>query len=198
MLDRSRAVFLALALAALIAACSAGAQQSQTAAPIAPEAVAVQSQPAQTIAEPPAIAPAPLPFKGRLVQGDPNAVPQTVAAALSSSGPVDFAYREELTHDHYTVPLAVSAFDPLTYFGYPLGHYGVTAFASLSITDADRVLGDYTAKAHVGQSYTLYYQPTYLELEQAAREAVRKSIDEQIRRDSARLAQIAAQSPQVK
>ena len=115
-----------------------------------------------------------------------------MAAALSNSGTVTFNYREELTHDHYTVPLALSAFDPLTYVGYPLGKYGVTAFASLGISQGDRVIGDYTAKVHVSRDYTLYYQPTYVELEHAARKQVREKIDEKLYRDSGRLAQVAA------
>jgi hypothetical protein len=147
-------------------------------------------------AEPAPAAPAPmaLPFKGKLIDGDPTDLPPAVAGALSDSGPIGFNYREELTHDHYTVPLALSAFDPLTYVGYPLGNYGVTAFASLAITDGPRVLGDYTAKVHVSRDYTLYYQPTYLELERDARAQVREKIDEQLNRDANRLAQ-AAQAP---
>ncbi len=135
-----------------------------------------------------------LPFKGKLIDGDPADLPPAVAGALSDSGPIGFNYREELTHDHYTVPLALSAFDPLTYVGYPLGNYGVTAFASLAITDGPRVLGDYTAKVHVSRDYTLYYQPTYLELERDARAQVREKIDEQLNHDASRLAQ-AAQAP---
>lgn len=132
-----------------------------------------------------------LPFKGRLIDGNPEDLPPAVAAALSNSGTVVFNYREELTHDHSTVPLVVSAFDPLTYVGYPLGNYGVTAFAALGISQGDRVLGDYTAKVHVSRDYTLYYQPTYLELERSAREQVRAKIDAQLYRDSGHLAQAA-------
>src|SRR6266849_6002512 len=40
----------------------------------------------------------PLPFKGRLLEGDPNDVPPAVAMSLSSTSPVTFTYREELTH----------------------------------------------------------------------------------------------------
>ena len=132
-----------------------------------------------------------LPFKGRLIDGNPEDLPPAVAAALSNSGTVIFNYREELTHDHYTVPLVVSALDPMTYVGYPLGNYGVTAFAALGISQGDRVLGDYTAKVHVSRDYTLYYQPTYLELERSAREQVRAKIDAQLYRDSAHLAEAA-------
>ena len=124
----------------------------------------------------PAVAQAParpLPFKGRLAQGDASEVPAAVAMSLSSTSSVTFSYREELTHDDYHVPLIVSAFDPVTYVGAPLGDLGVTAFASLSIVDGDRVLGDYTAKVHVSKSYSLYSEPTHKEVEQAARAAVR-------------------------
>lgn len=158
-----------------------------------PQQSAPQMQ-AQSDVGQPATAPVALPFKGRLIDGGPQDLPPAVAAALSSSGTVAFNYREELTHDHYTVPLAVSAFDPLTYFGYPLGNYGVTAFASLGISQGDRVLGNYTAKVHLSRNYTLYYQPTYLELERDARRQVREKIDEQLYRDSAHLAEAAAQS----
>ncbi|MGO9058077.1 MAG: hypothetical protein ACLQU2_11960 [Candidatus Binataceae bacterium] len=183
-------------MALAIAGCSVGAATPNGAAgmQIPPLSVTDETQ-AQAQPSPPPVA-AQLPFKGRLVDGDPSDLPPAVAAALSDSGTVTFNYREELTHDHYTVPLALSAFDPLTYVGYPLGRYGVTAFASLGISQGDRVIGDYTAKVHVSRDYTLYYQPTYVELERAARKQVRQKIDEKLYRDSGRLAQAAnGQSP---
>src|SRR5271156_4525343 len=82
----------------------------------------------------PSVAPAeaetpvhPLPFKGRLADGDANALPPAVAMSLSSTSAVTFSYREELTHDDYHIPLIVSALDPVTYVGAPLGDLGVTA-----------------------------------------------------------------------
>lgn len=134
----------------------------------------------------------PLPFKGRLVSGSANELPSAVAMSLSPDSPISFSYREELTHNEYHIPLAVTALDPVTYLGAPLGDYGVTAFASLSIFDGDRVLGDYTAKAFVSKSYTLYTEPTHKELEQAARSSVRQKIEEKLYRDQDRLAQAAA------
>src|ERR1700730_5893221 len=68
----------------------------------------------------PAVSPAvaqaparPLPFKGRLAQGDASEVPAAVAMSLSSTSSVTFSYREELTHEDYHVPPIVSAFDPV-------------------------------------------------------------------------------------
>ncbi len=145
------------------------------------------------IAPPQAATPAlPLPFKGRLVDGDPNELPPAVALSLSQTSAVTFAYREEFSHDEYHIPLIVSAFDPVTYIGAPLGDYGVTAFASLSISEGDRVLGDYTAKAHVTRSYSLYSEPTHQELERAARVAVRDRIDQKLYHDAAQLAAAVA------
>lgn len=155
------------------------------------------AQPA-AIATPPAMAqtPAhPLPFKGRLASGDPEQLPPAVAMSLAPNSPVTFSYREELTHDEYHIPLIVSAFDPVTYIGSPLGDYGVTAFASLSITDGDRILGDYTAKAHVSEPYSLYSEPTHRQLEEAARKAVRERIDQKLYRDEDRLTQAAGANP---
>jgi len=150
-------------------------------------------QQATTPAPPIAAAPAhPLPFKGRLADGDPNAVPPAVAMSLAGDSQVTFMYREELTHDDYHIPLIITAFDPATYVGSPVGDLGVTAFASLSITDGDRVLGDYTAKVHISKSYTLYKEPTHREVEDAARAAVREKIDEKLYRDEGRLAQAFA------
>jgi hypothetical protein len=140
---------------------------------------------APVVAETPA---RPLPFKGRLIDGDPSELPPAVAMSLSPTSTVTFAYREELSHDEYHIPLIVSAFDPVTYVGAPLGDYGVTAFASLSIVDGDRVLGDYTAKAHVAKSYNLYSEPTHEQVERAARIAVRETIDQKLYRDEAQLA----------
>ncbi|HEY6418721.1 MAG TPA: hypothetical protein VIX59_06935 [Candidatus Binataceae bacterium] len=134
----------------------------------------------------------PLPFKGRLAEGDPSDIPPAVAMSLSNSSPVTFSYREELTHDEYHIPMLFTALDPVTYVGAPLGDIGVTAFASLSISDGDTILGDYTAKAHVAKSYSLYSEPTHRELEDAARAAVRDRIDEKLYRDADRLAQAIA------
>ena len=134
----------------------------------------------------------PLPFKGHLAEGDASGVPPAVAMSLSSTSAVTFSYREELTHDDYHIPLIVTALDPVTYAGAPLGDLGVTAFASLSITDGDRVIGDYTAKVHISRSYTLYKEPTHREVEEAARAAVREKIDRKLYRDEARLAQAVA------
>ena len=44
----------------------------------------------------------------------------------------------------------------------------------------------------MSRDYTLYYQPTYVKLEHAARKQVREKIDEKLYRDSGRLAQVAA------
>ena len=86
----------------------------------------------------PAVAPAlaqaparPLPFKGRLADGDASELPPAVARSLSNTSAVEFSYREELTHDENHVPLSITAFAPATYAGAPLGDMGVTAFASL-------------------------------------------------------------------
>jgi hypothetical protein len=130
----------------------------------------------------------PLPFTGRLIDGNPRELPAAVALSLSNSSTVTFSYREELTHDDYHIPLWFSALDPVTYAGAPLGDYGVTAFASLSIIDGDRILGDYTAKAYVTKSYSLYSEPTHLELERAARADVREKIDQKLYADAAKLA----------
>ena len=140
------------------------------------------------------IPPHPLPFTGRLISGDPRDLPPAVAMSLSQDSAVTFSYREELSHDEYNIPLWFSAFDPVTYFGAPLGDFGVTAFASLSVIDGDRVLGDYTAKAYVTKSYSLYSEPTHVELDRAARAAVRDKIDQKLYGDAARLAEAASAS----
>ena len=130
----------------------------------------------------------PLSFKGRLIDGNPNELPPAVALSLSHSSNVTFSYREELTHDDYRIPLWFSALDPVTYAGASLGDYGVTALASLSTIDGDRISGDYTAKAYVTKSYSLYSEPTHLELERAARTEVREKIDQKLYADAAKLA----------
>jgi len=137
----------------------------------------------------------PLPYKGRLAQGDSDELPASVRASLSNSSPLQFSYREDLTHDEHHTPLIISALNPATYAGASLGEYDVTAFASFSITDGTRVLGDYTAKISVSRKYSLYSEPTHREVEREARDAVRKEIDAQAHRDQARvLAEISASS----
>jgi hypothetical protein len=133
-----------------------------------------------------------LPFKGKLLSGDPGELPPAVAMSLSNDGPLTFTYREELTHDDYHIPLAISWLDPLTYSGAPLGDIGTTAFATLSISSGDTILADYTAKEHASKSYNLYTQPAHKEVDDAAIAAVRQRIDQKIYSDEARLAQAAA------
>ena len=122
----------------------------------------------------------PLPFKGKLLSGDPAELPPAVAMSLSDNSPVTFTYREELTHDDYHVPLIISAFDPANLVGAPLGDIGVTAFASLSISAGDTVIGDYTAKEHVSKSYNMYSHASHKEVDDAARAAVRQRIDQKL------------------
>ena len=159
---------------------STGASQSDSQLVIAPK---VSDEPAH-----------PLPFKGRLVAGDPTELPPAVAMSLSGNSTVTCTYREELTHDDYHVPLIVSALDPANLVGAPLGDIGTTAFASLSISDGDRILGDYTAKEHVSKSYNMYSHPTHKEVDDAARAAVRSRIDQKLYSDEARLADAAART----
>ena len=157
---------------------ASGATQSDSKLVIAPK-----------VADVPAHA---LPFKGKLLSGDPDDLPPAIAMSLSDTAPVTFTYREELTHDDYHVPLAISALDPANLVGAPLGDIGVTAFASLSVSAGDTVLGDYTAKEHVSKSYSLYTQASHKEVDDAARVAVRQRLDQKIYADEARLAQAVA------
>jgi hypothetical protein len=134
----------------------------------------------------------PLPFKGKLISGNKDELPPAVAMSLSDNSPVTFTYREELTHDDYHVPLAISALDPANLIGAPLGDIGVTAFASLSISSGDTILADYTAKEHASKSYNLYHDVTHAEVDEAARAAVRQRIDQKIYSDEDRLAKAVA------
>lgn len=134
----------------------------------------------------------PLPFKGKLASGDPNELPPAVALSLSPNSPITFMYREQLTHDDHRKSLFLTALAPTTYAGAALGSFGVTAFASLAIVEGPKVIGNYTAKVHLSESYNLYSTPTHEQLDHAAREAVRQKIDEQLYRDRARLAQEAS------
>jgi hypothetical protein len=138
------------------------------------------------------IAARPLPYKGRLIEGDPTELPPAIAMALSNDAPLKFSYREELTHDEYHIPMIIAALDPVTYAGSPLGDYGVTAFATLMIFEGDKVVGDYTAKAHVSKSYNLYSEPKHSELERAASEAVRDRIDQKLYDDADRVSRAVA------
>jgi hypothetical protein len=134
----------------------------------------------------------PLPFKGRLVNGDPDQLPPAVAMSLSGSSAVEFSYREDLTHDEHHVSLLYSALNPATYAGAALGEYGVNAFASLAILKGNMILGDYTAKVRVSEPYSIYAEPTHMELERRARAEVRDAIDQKLYRDEDRLADLIA------
>jgi hypothetical protein len=128
-----------------------------------------------------------LPFKGRLLGVPPSEAPPAIALSISDSSPIIFSYREELSHEHHTVPMVWSALNPLTYLGAPTGSTGVTAFADLSISDGDRVIGDYTAVVHAEADYSIFSGESYRELDRQARAQVRREIDDKVFDDLARL-----------
>jgi len=175
---------MALFIAASIAGCAT--QQPYLVAP------QISDKTADQVADEPHASARPLPYKGRLVEGDPAELPPAVAQALSPNAPLTFTYREELTHDEYHIPMIISALDPVTYAGSPLGDYGVTANATLTIYQGDKAIADYTAKAHVSKSYNLYSEPKHSELERAARDAVRERIDQKLYGDADRIARAVA------
>jgi len=142
-----RHTFVLAVFFAALAVSGCSAQQSNQSLSQTQTASADQSNAQLVIAPKVDDVPAhPLPFKGKLISGDKDELPPAIAMSLSDSSPVTFTYREELTHDDYHVPLAVSALDPANLIGAPLGDIGVTAFASLSISAGDTIIADYTAK----------------------------------------------------
>jgi hypothetical protein len=178
---------------AVLAASGCSTQQSNLSQSQTQTSIADQSNAQLVIAPKVEDVPAhPLPFKGKLISGNKDELPPAVAMSLSDDSPVTFTYREELTHDDYHVPLAISALDPANLIGAPLGDIGVTAFASLSISSGDTILADYTAKEHASKSYNLYHDVTHAEVDEAARAAVRQRIDQKIYSDEARLAKAVA------
>jgi hypothetical protein len=150
---------------------------------------AVAHEPGPQIVQTP---PHPLPFRLSPIQGDPHELPPAVAMSLARGSHLTFAYREELRHGEEHTPLLLSALDPATYFGKPLGSYTVTADATLSIFDGPRAIGDYHARATVSKPYYRNAEPTHRELENAVRSAVRERIDRQLYADADRLARAAS------
>jgi len=187
----SKSFRLALIISVLASLAGCSLNQPEESPSSSPQASSSEPEPqASNAVSRDAVASKPLPFKGRLVDGSPNELPPMIAGALAADSPITFSYHEELTHDDYHIPLIVSAIDPVTYVGAPLGDFGVTAFATLTVFDHDRVVADYTAKCHVSRSYTLYHEPTHREVEEAARAAVREKIDAKLAQDRERLAKV--------
>jgi len=188
-----RHIFVLAVSIAVLAASGCSSQQSNLSQSQTQTSIADQSNAQLVIAPKVDDVPAhPLPFKGKLISGNKDELPPAVAMSLSDNSPVTFTYREELTHDDYHVPLAISALDPANLIGAPLGDIGVTAFASLSISSGDTILADYTAKEHASKSYNLYHDVTHAEVDEAARAAVRQRIDQKIYSDEDRLAKAVA------
>ena len=97
--------------------------------------------------------------------------------SLTPDSPISFSYREEIKHDEYHIPLAFSALDPVTYFGAPLGDYGVKVFASLSIFEGEF---DDTGGPKVSQAVDDDQQQQSEDHEQGDRDAGGASPDEDI------------------
>lgn len=130
-------------------------------------------------------------LQGRLIDSDPSELPPGVASAVSDSARIGFRYGEEVTHDHYTVPVALGlVLSPLDLLGAPLGQYTVTTKATLSAIDGGRELATYHGEAQASRWYGLYYGSTYRELEREARSTVRRIIDEALCYDAERLGRV--------
>jgi hypothetical protein len=185
-----------LAHSVLVAVALESCAVQQAAAPGSASATSMASSadPAATTAAQSSTPARPLPFKGRLLDGNPAQLPPMVAMSLTDQSQITFSYREELTHEEHHTPMILSAIDPLTYAGYPMGEYGVIAVASLSIFYGGRLIGDYKAQSRVTKPYSMYAQPTHRELDDAVRVAVREKIDRELYADSARLAAAAGQT----
>jgi hypothetical protein len=185
-----------LAHSVLVAVALQACAVQQAAAPGSASATstAYPADPAGTPAAQSSTPARPLPFKGKLLDGNPAQLPPMVAMSLTDRSQVTFSYREELTHEEHHTPMILSAIDPLTYAGYPMGEYGVIAVASLSIFYGGRLIGDYKAQSRVTKPYSMYAQPTHRELDDAVRVAVREKIDRELYADSARLAAAAGQT----
>lgn len=128
-----------------------------------------------------------IPFHGRLVDGDASSLPPMVARALDPSAPVEFFWREDLTHGAHTEPLFLSAINPMTYAGASTGDYKTEGFAELTIRRGDRVLGDYSARTSVTREYNIYGGPTHREVDHQARDQLSAEIERQIIADLPRL-----------
>jgi hypothetical protein len=184
-----------LAQSALLAVVLQGCAVQQAAAPGSASATSTYSgDPARAPTAQSATPARPLPFKGRLLDGNPAQLPPVVAISLTDQSQITFSYREELTHEEHHVPMILSAIDPLTYAGHPMGEYGVTAVASLSIFYGGHLIGDYKAQSRVTKPYSMFAQPAHRDLDDAVRVAVREKIDRELSADSARLAAAAGQT----
>jgi len=126
-------------------------------------------------------------FTMRLADGSRSQLPPSVAAAISDTSSLNASYRETLSHDESHAPLWQSALDPTTYSGATLGARTVEASAELRIFNSRETVGDYTASANVSKTYSMYKDPSNAELEESARAAVRKKIDDQVVADAPRI-----------
>ena len=127
-------------------------------------------------------------FKGRLAGDHRMAVPASVAAALDPGADVVFTYDERITQSHDELPVVLMLFtSTLHLLGVPTGRDEVQAHADLTVSRHERELGRYRADAAASQIYGLYYGADTLELENQARAAVRRAVDEALYADTARL-----------
>lgn len=130
----------------------------------------------------------PLPVAGRLL-GDANrGLPSTLAGALDPGSPVSFSYDERISQAHEELPFVVMLFTSTIHLlGVPTGRDEVKAEALLTIQRDDREVARYRAEAAASQTYGLYYGASMVALEDEARTAVRRVIDEAVSDDAARL-----------
>lgn len=143
------------------------------------------------------VAAQPLGFKGRVADGARGPFPAMVTSALDPAADVVFGYDERITQSHDELPFVVMMITGTVHLlGVPTGRDQVSARADLTLTRGDRELGRYRAEAKASQTYGLYYGADVLALEDQARAAVRRAIDEALSDDAVRLmARIASPKP---
>jgi hypothetical protein len=116
--------------------------------------------------------------------GNKEYLPRTVTADASLGHPLILRYRYEVTYGRDAVPPVITANNPLTIVGFPIGADTVVVIGKLEILKGGAVVKTYSAVCMLDKTRTIFSEgETLSEIRKRGLLAVRDSIEAQMYAD---------------
>jgi hypothetical protein len=131
--------------------------------------------------------PADSPFriKGKIsYEGNRDYLPRTILAEAVTNSSLSFQYNHATSYGMRDVPALMALFNPLTFFGSPLGENTVTSVGRLSVIKGNETVKFYSALCSIELTRNLFSEGfTFSEMRRESLIAVRDNIESQLYQD---------------
>ncbi len=132
-------------------------------------------------------------IKGRIsYEGNKDYLPRTLIGEATSNSSLTFEYIHATSYGMRDVPALMALFNPLTFFGFPLGENAVTSAGRLSVIKGEEMVKSYLAICSIGMTRNVFSEGlTFSEMRSESLIAVRDNIESQLYHDREFLTKIS-------